>query len=96
MCTTCGCGGHDATLEGGRTFRRADALAVAIGAVRSHAHAHAGGAPGHGHGEGHGHDHAPEAGAASRVLRSSATCSPRTTRSPRRTVACCASAASSR
>lgn len=69
MCTTCGCGGHDATLEGGRTFRRADALAVAIGAVRSHAHAHAGGAPGHGHGEGHGHDHAPEAGAASRVLQ---------------------------
>jgi hydrogenase nickel incorporation protein HypB len=40
MCTTCGCGGHDATIDGKPAFRRADPHAVAIGAVHGHAHAH--------------------------------------------------------
>jgi hydrogenase nickel incorporation protein HypB len=49
MCTTCGCGGHDATIDGRPAFRRVDPRAVAIGAVHAHAHAHPGHAP-HAHG----------------------------------------------
>jgi hydrogenase nickel incorporation protein HypB len=41
MCTTCGCGGHDAKIDGRTTFRRADPHAVAIGAVHAHSHEHA-------------------------------------------------------
>jgi hydrogenase nickel incorporation protein HypB len=46
MCTTCGCGGHEATIAGRTAFRHADPHAVAIGAVHVHAgqHAHGGSA----------------------------------------------------
>ena len=44
MCTTCGCGGHEATIDGRTTFRHADPHAVAIGAVHAHAAGHAHGA----------------------------------------------------
>jgi hydrogenase nickel incorporation protein HypB len=36
MCTTCGCGGHEATVGGKAAFRRVDPHAVAIGAVHAH------------------------------------------------------------
>ena len=44
MCTTCGCGGHEATIDGATAFRHADPHAVAIGAVHAHAAKHAHGA----------------------------------------------------
>jgi hydrogenase nickel incorporation protein HypB len=62
MCTTCGCGGHDATIDGRPAFRRADRHAVAIGAVHGHTHQVLQGAA-HGHtnevlqGPAHGHAH---------------------------------------
>ena len=57
MCTTCGCGGHDATIDGKPLFRRVDPHAVAIGAVHAHGAGHADG-HGHGHAHDHAHDHA--------------------------------------
>ena len=61
MCTTCGCGGHDATIEGKGVYRHAHEHTLA----EDIAHAHPDDAHGHFHADGTWHSHAhaaPHAG----------------------------------
>ena len=57
MCTTCGCGGHDATIDGKPVYRPAHAHTIAEGIGSDHAHA----AHGHWHADGTWHSHAHDA-----------------------------------
>ncbi len=59
MCTTCGCGGHDATIEGKPVYRHADPSMPLDGPVHAHPHAHGAGVGAHVHAhDPHGHFHA--------------------------------------
>jgi hydrogenase nickel incorporation protein HypB len=57
MCTTCGCGGHDATIDGKPVYRHAHEHTLADGI----AHAHPRDPHGHFHADGTWHSHAPAA-----------------------------------
>jgi hydrogenase nickel incorporation protein HypB len=63
MCTTCGCGGHDAEIEGKPVYRHAPTPAGAApgGAHRAHGHYHADGSW-HSHDHDRDHVHAPDHG----------------------------------
>jgi len=73
MCTTCGCGGHDATIDGKPVYRPAHAHTIAEGIGNDHAHA----AHGHWHADGTWHSHAHDAphahGGAAGVVHAPAT-----------------------
>jgi hydrogenase nickel incorporation protein HypB len=60
MCTTCGCGGHDATIEGKPVYRRAQAHTLAEDLAREHARIHD--PHGHVHADGTWHGHSHDAG----------------------------------
>jgi len=51
MCTTCGCGGHDAVIDGKPVYRHAHEHTLGDDIARAHPHDH-----GHDVAEGHGHD----------------------------------------
>jgi len=56
MCTTCGCGGHDASIDGKPVYRHAHAHTHADGIAHGH------GPEGHVHADGTWHRHAHDAG----------------------------------
>jgi hydrogenase nickel incorporation protein HypB len=59
MCTTCGCGGHDATIEGKPVYRHAHPSTRLDGLSHVHPHAHGAGVGAHVHAhDPHGHFHA--------------------------------------